>query len=263
MKNYNPRILLIYNKERDATEIDNYLKKFNFRNIVGTDDVLTAVKFCEINKVDIILSNLEMNNYCVVKRLLEKRVLTGIPLIFYTFKADDFKKYSPMRELTDNDHVRVLFDPTVDTAFYNSIIKLYQLKISDKFRNCLFAKSKLGQLEKINFADIKFVESDVAHCKIHTKWGVYKTSGSLANLLKNLNKSFVKVHEKYIVNITHISNFSSSEVVIDGIRIPSSKINQTSVKAKLQSVKGDKEIKLKRRELINHLSDHIVSVPVS
>lgn len=234
MKNYNPKILLIYNQEKEALEIDNYLKNCNFRHVFGTNDVPTAVKFCETNKVDVILSNLEMNNYCVVKRLLEKRALTGIPIVFYSFKEEDFKKYSRTKELSSSEQVKVLFNPSQGGDLNNSIVRLYQLKMANKFTNYIFAKSKLGELEKISFSDIKFLQSDVAHCKIHTKWGVYKTCGSLAKLHSNLNNNFIKVHEKYIVNVAHVSNFSSTKVIIDGIVIPASRTNHAKLKTKFE-----------------------------
>jgi len=85
----------------------------------------------------------------------------------------------------------------------------------------LFVKSEHESL-KIFTADIKFIEGLKDYLKINLSNGKYVlTLSNFKNLMERLpEKSFIRVHNSYIVNLNYVNSVQRNRIVVDNTRIP-------------------------------------------
>lgn len=254
MNQIGPRILLIFNSELEATKIETSLKTFSLNNLHGTDHVMTAVKHCTENNVDIIIANLCVNNELIAERLLSKKALLGIPIIFFTSNLQLYETFNNSKLLKENKHIAVVPDPINNNNLFNLINRLYRLKIAKKTKDYFIAKKYLGQKEKVYYKDITYIESEISHCKLHTKWAIYKITGNLTKLLSELESDFLKIHEKYAVNTKFVNEYSKQYVKIENLKLPIRKVYNQQAKAKFDKNIGQKNLKIGTNPLSKMIS---------
>jgi len=82
-----------------------------------------------------------------------------------------------------------------------------------------------GKFERINVADVQFVESLQNYVVIHTADRKYITYITLTGLEEQLPREyFVKVHKSYLVSLNKIQAVDGNELVlVSGVRIPVSR----------------------------------------
>lgn len=85
----------------------------------------------------------------------------------------------------------------------------------------LFVKSEHESL-KIFITEIKFIEGLKDYLKINLSNGKYVlTLSNFKNLMERLpEKSFIRVHNSYIVNLNYVNSVQRNRVIIDTTRIP-------------------------------------------
>ena len=67
---------------------------------------------------------------------------------------------------------------------------------------------------RIPLSDILFIESDRMHTVIHTSSEVFRTRKGISQVEALLSENFFRVHRSYIVNLTHISKITKTEVTL-------------------------------------------------
>ena len=72
-----------------------------------------------------------------------------------------------------------------------------------------------GELIDIPFADILYMESQQHTVIIHTQQKEYRCYNSLTALEEELEpKGFLRIHNSYLVNMSHLTKYSSTEAVL-------------------------------------------------
>ena len=85
----------------------------------------------------------------------------------------------------------------------------------------LFVKSEHESL-KIFISEIKYVEGLKDYLKINLSSGKYiLTLSNFKNLMERLpEKTFIRVHNSYIVNLNYVNSVQRNRIIIDAARIP-------------------------------------------
>lgn len=123
----------------------------------------------------------------------------------------------------------------------------------DQFRQCL--KKALDILEtrilyfsyrnhyrenKIRLKDILYFESIYRKIYIHTKQGTDYFYGKLSDIEVELENSvipFIRIHQSYLVNYHHISQYQSSKIIMEnGVELTVSAAHRACVKAKIHEL---------------------------
>ena len=89
---------------------------------------------------------------------------------------------------------------------------------------------KISKNVKIELGDIEYVESLKNHVKIVTPSKNYITLVSMGQMEEKLPESiFLRVHRSYLVNLTRISNYTHTYLVLGRKSIPIGKMYKDDV----------------------------------
>jgi len=90
------------------------------------------------------------------------------------------------------------------------------------------------KMVKINFADIRFVESLSDYIKIHLTHGAVVTRETISNIEAKLpQKDFLRVHRSFIVAIAKIDSFTNEYLEMGSNEIPISRSYKSEVLVRL------------------------------
>lgn len=173
-----------------------------------------------------------------------------VALCNFNVKADReyiefFEKLSYIKKLDVYTDIEVFLDSLKENRMYDAAflltaneeifllkpVRMEQLKGSqEKFNGerrsteeKLIIRHK-GKILLIPMEDILYLESQLHKVNIVLEGKTYQCNECLEELSKRLNPRFLKCHKSYLVNVNHILEFCSREIVMDtGQRIPVSK----------------------------------------
>jgi DNA-binding LytR/AlgR family response regulator len=220
MKKENIKILIIYESESEAKKIDSQLRADGFKSIVVTNNINQGIIYAGKGNADIIIAKVKINGFDVSHRLLNKRSMLGIKLLFYTFSYVEFINYKNAVFKDDNQDYLLILDPTTKNQLPTAISNFNLLNFIPKKPNYIFLKSVNRVVERISFDDILFIEAKISYCNIFCLWGMYTKSGSIAKLLNKFPENFIKVHEKYAINPLKITDLNDQDLIINQFSIP-------------------------------------------
>ena len=117
-----------------------------------------------------------------------------------------------------------------------TIIKNVPLIETEEKNDFIFVRSD-RKMVKINFEEIKYIESLSDYIKIHLKDKIIITRETISNIEVKLpvNK-FLRTHRSYIVSISKIDSFTNELVEVNDKAIPISRSYKASVLKKLENV---------------------------
>lgn len=89
-----------------------------------------------------------------------------------------------------------------------------------------------GAVTLLNPAEIEYIESDRRKVKLYTTTGeVHETYATLGQMISMLPDSFVQCHKSYIVNMTHISELRTANVLLrSGVEVPVSQRQRKAIR---------------------------------
>ncbi|HFA49158.1 MAG TPA: response regulator transcription factor [Bacteroidetes bacterium] len=99
--------------------------------------------------------------------------------------------------------------------------KIYESRMAKKeSSNTIFVKAN-GRWNKLNVADIRYLQAMGDYVRIFTKNEKYMVNKTMKTLMANLPPDkFARVHRSYIVNIDHIENIEENTIVTGRDVIP-------------------------------------------
>ncbi|WP_339706274.1 LytTR family DNA-binding domain-containing protein [uncultured Kriegella sp.] len=110
------------------------------------------------------------------------------------------------------------FESAVDKAFFKSGIGVPKQKEKHIFVKCE------SRSVRVRLSDIKWVEALGDYVKLVMENKNMMILSSMTAFAKQLpNKTFVRIHKSYIINLQKVENFNSSTVAICGRKIPLSR----------------------------------------
>lgn len=87
----------------------------------------------------------------------------------------------------------------------------------------IFVRSR-DRMVKIALAEIRYIEADRNYCRVYTASRNYLLVSTLKDVATKLRSpQFVRVHRSYLVNLSHIDEIATNQVVIANRSIPLSK----------------------------------------
>jgi len=107
-------------------------------------------------------------------------------------------------------------------------------ELTDERTDSFFVRSD-RKMVKINFSEIKYMESIGDYIKIRLDDRTVVTRETLANIEAKLpQKDFLRVHRSYIVSYNNINSYTGEYVEVDKRMIPISRSYKNDVLAKLE-----------------------------
>jgi len=225
-----PKILIVEDESIVAKDIQNSLKKMGYIVPVVVSSGEKALNEIEESRPDLILMDImlkgDMTGIDVANVIKEK---FSIPVVFLTAYADDNTlnkaKISEPYGYIIKPFKEKEFQTTIKMAIYkherDSMVKrerdLYHSIIENKeSKDSIFVRADY-RLNKVNFADIFFVEALKDYVVINTSDNIYTTHTTMKEMIRILPpKDFVRVHRSFIVRMDKIFSIKYPDLVIEG-----------------------------------------------
>ncbi len=228
------KVLIVDDEEPARDLLVNYVNKIEALEVVAAlNNVLDAKKMINNNKIDILLSDIQMDD------------LTGLDLVKslkhppVTIFTTAYSEYA--LEGYELDIIDYLVKPISFQRFCKAIDKAIELiqyfqipenqpneekniNVIPKQANDYFFVKTNRKLVKINHVDILFIQSYGEYVKLYTNDDVIlalQTTNFMEDLLPP--KDFVRIHRSYIVNINQITEIEGNQVIIEQHKLPISK----------------------------------------
>ncbi|MDP1817314.1 MAG: LytTR family transcriptional regulator DNA-binding domain-containing protein [Leadbetterella sp.] len=184
-------------------------------SLVHLDDSLIK------HKVDLFICNVFVQGNYLYKSLFLDLKRRGIPVICITSVNEDIK-YEEWKDTVQGYLVKPFHKNSLLSLVKNCLEQSIKAKLYDFMaEKYLFLKNKGRELEKINFSEIVFLESDGNYCYINTITKRYVEKKSLTKILKEkLDKRFRRIHQKYAVNSEYLERVDRFEVKLTNTVLP-------------------------------------------
>jgi len=214
---------LIVDDEPIACEIiETFIKNINFLELVAVcEDPFQAMKVLENNRVDLLISDIEMPR---VNGLELVRSLPSAPLIIFITAHEKFAVNSFELGVVDYLLKPVRFDrflKAVDKARLQiDKSKAETQDIKNKNSDCIFIKvsdkdSKKDNLIKVKYSDILYIKAKNDYLQIHTVSADIETYSTIKAIQEKLPAdSFFRIHNSHLVSIAGIKLIKANRVVL-------------------------------------------------
>lgn len=229
---------IIVDDEPVAREIlENHLKKISSIKVEGScKNAIEAFNYINSTHIDLIFLDINMPEISGLS--FAKSINKEIKIIFTTayreYAVDGF----------DLQAVDYLLKPISFERLLQAISKYLneskteqvdsKQQIIDDNNDYIFVRSDRKMI-KINFDDIRFIESLSDYIKIHLSDKTIITRETITNIEAKLpQKDFIRTHRSFIVSISNIESFTNEYIEIGINEIPISRSYKDSVLKKLE-----------------------------
>jgi two-component system response regulator LytT len=225
-----PKILIVEDESIVAKDIQNSLKKLGYIVPTVVSSGEKAMAEIEESRPDLVLMDIMLKGNMTgidVANIIKERF--NLPVVFLTAYADDntlskAKVTEPYGYIIKPFKEKEL-QTTIEMAIYkherDSMVKkerdLYHSIIENKeSKDSIFVRADY-RLNKVNFADIFFVEALKDYVVINTSDNIYTTHTTMKEMMRILPpKDFVRVHRSFIVRMDKIFSIKYPDLVIEG-----------------------------------------------
>lgn len=215
------KVVIVDDEPMARSFLERYCEKNGNMEVVGSfPDAEQAATFLSAHETDILFLDVEMpgNNGF---QLLD--LLNYMPKVILTTAKTDYAFDAFQYNVTD-----YLKKPITYNRFQESINKATTAidtpaAAAEEEQKDIFIKSD-GKFTRLNLEEILYIESMGDYVKYFTPAKNYLTLSTLKAVEEKMNnKSFMKVHRSYIVNLRKIKDIQDNSLLIDGKVIPISK----------------------------------------
>lgn len=221
------------------TSLRYMLKDSNFEIKETFDNINDLKIYLNENTIDIFICDLNIQGEYVNRELLLNIKMLDIPIICITATLDE-EIYNEIKDLVNGYLVKPFHKITLLSALKNGLDQFRKDKlhnfIDEKY---IFVRNKGSELERFNFSEILYLESDGNYCYIYTKGKKVIEKISLTKLLKDkLDNRFRRVHHKFAINTEYIMSTGANELILlNNHKIPWSSTFKNNLIDILQSKK--------------------------
>lgn len=228
---------LIVDDEPIAREIiENHLSKINGLELVSScKNALQAFEFINNQAVDLIFLDINMPEISGLSfaRSMNKHIKIIFTTAYREYAIDGF----------DLQAVDYLLKPISFERFLQAVNKYMdentavelpknQTILPEVF-DYIFVRAD-RKMMKINFSEIRYIESLSDYIQIHLDDKIIVTRESITNIEAKLPQNkFLRTHRSYIVSIAHIDSFTNEDIEMGKTEIPISRTYKTEVLKKL------------------------------
>ena len=217
------RCIAIDDEPLALKQISSYIDKTPFLELVSSHssafEAMEALKDKSIQLMFIDINMPDLNGMDFVKSLSEK------PYIIFTTAYSEYAIEGFQVDATDYLLKPISYNNFLKAA--NKVNEIVSLKAninSEKVKvsnNYIFVKSEY-KLIRIDFADIRYIESMHEYIRIHLiNDKPIMTLLSMKNIEEQLpSYTFMRVHRSFIVNLEKIKVIERNRIVFDNVYIP-------------------------------------------
>ena len=229
------KILVIEDEMIIAAKISMQLSNFGYEVTGILPRGEEAFQHIEENKPDIILLDINLKGKLDgIETALQIQKLANIPIIYLTANSDEstFNRAKitkpaafiskPFKQLDLQRAIELTISRMAgtETGAITSINETNEQSFILNDR--IFVRNK-EKMVKIMVADILYIEADRNYCRIFTANKEYLLSITLKTIEEKFSeKTFVRIHRSYIVNLLHIDEVAESHVMITQRTVPMS-----------------------------------------
>jgi len=225
---------LVVDDEPIAREgIMEYIRQIDYLNPVAQcKSAAEAAGLLQKTRIDLIFLDIQMPKLTGIEFI---KALADPPLIIFTTAYSEYAL-----EGFELDVVDYLLKPISFARF---------MKAAEKVQSYLNAKNKEvsithefffikcnGKIEKIQMADVIYIEAMANYVIIYTRQKKYITYLTFSGIEEQLPAQlFVRIHKSYLVAISAIQTIDGNEVITSSMRLPISKNYRNDVMARIES----------------------------
>jgi len=191
-----------------------YINRTTTLNLLAQfDDALTAFAFLKNNGVDLIFLDINLGRISGIEMLETTRLKSRI-IITTAYHEFALKGY----ELSVTDY---LLKPYTFERFTQAVAKIEIAQKNDRPETSyIFIKTE-NRLEKIDYAEILFIEGMRDYRRIHTATKKIMTLQNFSDLEREIPRHIIcRVHKSYMVSISKIDSIERDEIKIGNTYIP-------------------------------------------
>lgn len=197
--------------------LKDYIKEWPDLDLLGASrDPISGIN--EINELhpDVLFLDINMPKLSGFE-VLEN--LKTTPLIVFTTA---YSKYA--LNGYEFEPVDYLLKPIALSRFLKTVQRLEKRLSAQKSQQNISQTVVIKDGRKQHFietSDLFFIKSDRDYLEYHHKGGIIVSIGALRNEEERLkNLGFVRVHNSYVVNQSHVNVISASKLALNGVEIP-------------------------------------------
>lgn len=244
------KILIVDDEVFTAEDIKETLEEVGYQSVFRAVDYNQAINIIEQNTIDLVMLDINLNDKQTgidLADYINKNY--QIPFIFLTSYSsqetiNQVKQTKPSGFLLKPYQENLLL-ASIEIALFsfyadktivepeNNLIETEPEEFDFIVNNHLLIKDNRNFI-KITLTEILWFESDKNYVDVKTADRKYTIRSSLKKIMENLPDSFLKCHRQYIVNLEHITEFSSNFVKIDDFEIPISRNEQELILKRLK-----------------------------
>lgn len=210
--------------------LQGYIEKIDFLELVAVcEDGIQLGNVLKEQPADLIFLDIEMP-YLSGLELLSG--LTNPPkvIIVSAYEQYALKGY-------ELDVVDYLLKPVSFERFMKAVNKVYDWYVKEKpdesQPTSIFVKTT-QKYEKVDFADILFIEALDNYIAIQTVRKKLVTHSSLSSFQNNLPRDrFVQIHKSFVVNVDKVTSLEGNLLGIDNYKLPVSKNYRAEIRERL------------------------------
>jgi DNA-binding LytR/AlgR family response regulator len=215
------KCLLVDDEPLAISLLQNHISKLDYLEVVGTcSNALKAAEILRTTAVDLMFLDIKMPQITGIDFL---KTLRNPPAVIFTTA---YREYA--LESYELDIVDYLLKPITFDRFFKAADRY--LRISGPVNNKIIAPlqedfiyiKNASKFNKVNIDSILYIESVKDYIIVHQKEGIklnakYKISDIEIELQ---DKSFLRIHRSFIINLKNITAFTAYDVEIGSIEIP-------------------------------------------
>ncbi len=208
--------------------MEEYVQEISFLQLTGScDSALKASQLLEQKPVDLMLLDIRMPKLSGIDFL---RGLQNPPLVIFTTAYSDFAVESYSLDVIDYLLKPISFERFLKAA--TKALDYYSLKQKSEFdpqAEYFFIKCD-HKFEKINCADVLYVEAMQNYCIIHLQSKKLISYITLTHMQEKLpSNRFMKVHKSFIVAMDKVTGLKGNHLTISTLQVPVSRSLKSEV----------------------------------
>ena len=229
------KILIVEDEILIADTIRGYLEDKDYEVVGIAISYDEAIDLIEKEVPDLVLLDIRINGEktgIAVGKYLNERTIK-IPHIYLSSQTDS----THLEKAKSTGPEAFLTKPIQKVSMYMTMeVVLHNRKILNENHDGIITLKDFENHKNISFNEILFISAEHVYLRIHLK---DKKSLVIRNSIKwildQLPESiFIQVHRSYIVNLQHVREWNSNELIIDEKIIPISRTRRKFVTQQLQ-----------------------------
>lgn len=202
--------------------MEEYVREVDFLNLVAKcENPMKASSYLKEHRIDLLLLDIHMPKLSGIDFL---RTLKDPPMAIITTAYSEYALEGYSLDIIDYLMKPVSFDRFLRAVQKASDFHTLKHQVKPTGQDYFFIKCD-SKYERINFAEVLFVESLQNYVVIHTaerKYITYLTLGAVEEQLPQ--QQFMKIHKSYLIALGKVKAIEGNEVVLQNShRIPISR----------------------------------------